>query len=387
MFFACGQSPKAPISTPLLPSTGSTAQGTSVSATAGASVPSTKAPGAAAMSTTPPASSAASGAAGAQGTTPSSSVAPTSSAGNESQAMPSAGTSGAAGAAMIAAAGSSGADKAAAPSAPKPSAGCQGGNAKPGDVTQQFNGRDYVLYIPTGYDGHTPLPLVVDLHGAYSSGSGQERLSGLRQLADPATFIYLAPNGTPPSGGTGGTSFVWDGVQDTDRSYVRSLVMNVEGAACIDQTRVYATGCSNGGALDFLLACRDADMFAAAAPMCAGAFIDLENDCKPSRPVPLMFVIGENDSSACWEGDYAPVILPPIMTPCARKVQKVLSAKYMCKGQPQSTHNGTCETVDQCDDGAKVVICKTNTSHVVYMATNLNVAKDAWDFLRQFTMP
>jgi polyhydroxybutyrate depolymerase len=268
---------------------------------------------------------------------------------------------------------------------PDPSPACQAGAGKPGRTMEMLQSRGYVQYVPTGYDATAPLPLVVDLHGAFQTGAGEESLSGLRPLADPNAFVYVAPDGLPSSSGGGSSGLVWEAVKDVDRLFIRDVVMKVEDSVCIDRSRVYATGCSNGGALDFLLACRDADMFAAVAPMCAGAFIDLETDCKPVRPVSVMFVIGENDSSACWEGDYAPVIIQGIMTPCARKVQTAFGKLYTCTGAARATQGGTCETVDGCQDGAEVVICKTDTGHAVYSATNLDVAKEAWSFLSRFS--
>jgi poly(3-hydroxybutyrate) depolymerase len=266
-----------------------------------------------------------------------------------------------------------------------PSRGCQAGAAKPGRTVEMLQSRGYVQYIPPGYDGKTPLPLVVDLHGAFQNGAGEENLSGIRPLADPNAFLYVAPDGRPGSGGSSTTSLIWEGVEDVDRLFIRDVVTQVGETACIDRSRVYATGCSNGGALAFLLACRDADMFAAIAPACAGSFVDLDTDCKPERPVPVMFVIGESDTSACWEGDYAPVILPPIMTPCARKVQSAFSKLYECSGMARQSHGGACETVDACQDGAEVVICKADTGHVVYSATNLDVADETWKFLQRFS--
>jgi polyhydroxybutyrate depolymerase len=267
---------------------------------------------------------------------------------------------------------------------PDPSPGCQVGAATPGRTVEMVQSRGYVQYIPPGYDGKTPLPLVVDLHAAYQDGAGEEALSGIRPLADPDAFLYVAPDGLPMNGGSS-TSLFWDGVEDVDRLFIRDVVTQVGETACIDRSRVYATGCSNGGALAFLLACRDADMFAAIAPACAGSFVDLETDCQPARPVPVMFIIGESDTSACWEGDYAPVILPPIMTPCARKVQSAFSKLYECGGMARESHGGACETVDSCQDGAEVVICKTDTGHVVYSATNLAVADETWKFLQRFS--
>jgi polyhydroxybutyrate depolymerase len=152
---------------------------------------------------------------------------------------------------------------------------------------------------------------------------------------------------------------------------------------CIDTRRIYATGCSNGGAFSFLLMCTAEDVFAAVAPMCGTSFIDLDAMCMLDRPVSLMLRIGLQDTVNCWEGEgimlNAPNVMPGTKVPCAKTVQKIVGEKIHCQGQPSKM--GTCEYLRDCDQGTEIAICGENTGHVVYQS---NTAKDTWDFLKRF---
>lgn len=74
--------------------------------------------------------------------------------------------------------------------------------AKPGPVTEQNRpglhalgldgNRDALLYVPEGYRRDMPAPFVLMLHGA--GGSAENGLWPLRDLADEAGLILLAPS-------------------------------------------------------------------------------------------------------------------------------------------------------------------------------------------------
>jgi polyhydroxybutyrate depolymerase len=262
-----------------------------------------------------------------------------------------------------------------------PSPGCMSGSLKPGrtmgSIQSSGGNRTYIQYVPASYDGKKPLPVVVDLHPYSVGASYSESSSGFRTLADTEGYIYLAPQGM---------GNMWDSVGDTDEKFIRDLVTNVAKQGCVDQRRVYATGCSNGGAFSFLLMCTAEDIFAAVAPMCGTAFFDVDTMCMLDRPVSIMVRIGSQDTLNCWEGEgmvlNAPNVPAGTHVQCAKKVQMVLSAKYHCKGEIKKM--AECEYVGDCDQGTEIAICDEPTGHVVYTA---NTARDTYAFLKRFYKP
>src|SRR4051794_34224989 len=65
--------------------------------------------------------------------------------------------------------------------------------------------RPFLLYVPAGYDGRTPLPLLLNLHATGADGPGQMETSHMRQYADSAGFLVAAPSG----GAVAGAGHTW----------------------------------------------------------------------------------------------------------------------------------------------------------------------------------
>jgi polyhydroxybutyrate depolymerase len=242
-----------------------------------------------------------------------------------------------------------------------------------GSIMSAGGNRSYIQYLPRAYDGMKPLPLVVDLHPFSQGASFQESSSGFRTLSDTENYAYLAPQGIGNE---------WDSTGDKDQMFIRDLVNKVAAEGCIDLRRVYATGCSNGGAFSFLLMCTAEDIFAAVSPMCGTSFVDLETNCMMDRPVSMLLRLGRSDTLNCWEGEGmvldAPNVPAGTRVPCAKTVQKILTERYHCKGEIQKLEE--CELVGDCDEGTEVEICYQNTGHVVYQA---NTARDTYTFLKR----
>src|SRR3972149_4453701 len=55
--------------------------------------------------------------------------------------------------------------------------------------------RAYRVHVPAGYDGTTPVPLVLDFHGLTSNAAQQAALSGFVKLSETAGFIVAHPAG------------------------------------------------------------------------------------------------------------------------------------------------------------------------------------------------
>ena len=88
-----------------------------------------------------------------------------------------------------------------------------------------------------------------------------------------------------------------------DVAFTTDLLDTLEAHALRRPARVYATGKSNGAGFTGLLACRMADRIAAIAPVAGAFYPDTGQDCRPSRPVPVIDFHGTGDATIPYAGD------------------------------------------------------------------------------------
>ena len=160
--------------------------------------------------------------------------------------------------------------------------------------------RSYLVHVPAKYDGKTPVPVVLALHGAAMNGPMMAVFCGLNPKADAAGFIAVYPSGTGA-----GPLLLWNagGFADKDRpddvAFIRALLDDLGSVAKVDPKRVYATGMSNGGMMCYRLAAELSDRIAAVAPV-AGTMAIAK--ASPKRPVPVMHFHGTADALIPFDG-------------------------------------------------------------------------------------
>jgi polyhydroxybutyrate depolymerase len=180
------------------------------------------------------------------------------------------------------------------------SSGCARPPAAPGvsDRTMASGGveRRYELTVPAGYDGRTPLPIVLALHPLSVPHEIAVSMAGFADMAVQHDFIGVAP-----SGRLDGTTPYWlaaPSVDNYDVEFIAELLDLLEAELCVDRARVYSTGMSNGGQMSSLLACRLPDRITAVAPI-AGA--EFPETCR-GRPVPVIAFHGTADPIVTYDG-------------------------------------------------------------------------------------
>ena len=162
--------------------------------------------------------------------------------------------------------------------------------------------RDYLLYIPAIYNGSTPVPLVLNLHG-YTSNNLQQLLYGdFRPIADTANFLIVLPNGTlTPNGDRFWNTFNTGSTVD-DVAFISDLIDTLQAVYSIDLNRIYSTGMSNGGFMSYALACGLNDRIAAIASVSGSMTATNLAACQPTHPVPVMEIHGNADGTVPYNG-------------------------------------------------------------------------------------
>lgn len=155
------------------------------------------------------------------------------------------------------------------------------------------------LYIPSAYDGTTPLPLVIALHGYSVNGKGIEDYLQLQRQAESRGFLYCHPEGTRDQWGQpfwNATDAVGDfgntGVDDA--GYLRALIEQIAQRFAVDRERIFLIGHSNGGFMAYRMACQSAELIAGIASFAGMTFLD-PSRCQPVQPVNILHICGTAD--------------------------------------------------------------------------------------------
>jgi polyhydroxybutyrate depolymerase len=128
-------------------------------------------------------------------------------------------------------------------------------------------------------------------------GYGETSLDMRGRLADRAVrdgFVTVLPHGSNLDGTTPAyfnIETVDEPLLADDVGFTRALLDRVEADLCIDRTRIYAMGFSNGGMFVSTLACKLNDRIAAVAPV---GGVHLLADCA-GRPMPIIVTHGTSD--------------------------------------------------------------------------------------------
>lgn len=77
------------------------------------------------------------------------------------------------------------------------------------------------------------------------------------------------------------------------------MIEDIKRRANVDETRIFATGMSNGGMIAHRLACEMSETFRAVA---AVAGTDNTKTCNPSRPISVMHIHALDDTHVLFNG-------------------------------------------------------------------------------------
>ena len=155
--------------------------------------------------------------------------------------------------------------------------------------------RHYELDVPASYDGRKPYAILFGLHALTVNYHLVPSMTGFDQ---DARYHFI---GVAPSGRFDGTTPFWDAAPTADNydvAFIAKLLDHLEATLCVDPSRVFSTGMSNGAQMSSLLACRLSDRIAAIAPVSGEEFLA---PCD-GRPVPILAFHGTADPILPYAG-------------------------------------------------------------------------------------
>lgn len=258
-------------------------------------------------------------------------------------------------------------------------------------LTHDSELRAYNVYVPASYDGLTPVPLVVDIHGLTSNKEQQQGISGWQGKANATGFLVAYPDGLGNSWNAGACCdpSSTNGVDDV--GFIRAMVAAIQAEGNVDASQVFVTGLSNGGAMTHRLACEASDVFVAAAPLAfptpySGSFA---TQCNPTHTRPLLLSMGLTDVLVPYENGFF-----------GGAVESFESwrAKNACGGAAPEEHvwmgESFCDVDLSCGAGTQVGLCSIRGSalappldpfsgHILYFNDDLISLPDViWEFFQ-----
>ena len=167
---------------------------------------------------------------------------------------------------------------------------------KPGSHTtiNLPSGRSFILSVPENYTAQKQWPVVLAFHGW---GQSAENLRGYSRL-DAAQAITVFPTGKKkawspaPYAETSGSE---------DKKFVLDILDSLRATYNVDDSRLYATGMSNGGGFAAYLACQMPGIFHSVATISAAYYEDILKDCA-HEPVGRLDMHGTDDPVVGYYG-------------------------------------------------------------------------------------
>jgi polyhydroxybutyrate depolymerase len=208
-------------------------------------------------------------------------------------------------------------------------------NAETLQSTLPFGGidRHYFLTIPPHYDGHSPVPLIVNLHGFGDNAQSQNAETDMPAIAGARGYVVVAPDGGPlrvplnlVPGAASASQFqgqpFWNvfepGIVDfgpphgqnlgidasavgaDDVGFISQLIDTVSRRLCIDGNRVYVAGMSNGAGMATTLGCALGNRLSA---IVAVSGVNLTGKCVGRSPMSVLAIHGDADTTVPYAGN------------------------------------------------------------------------------------
>ena len=162
--------------------------------------------------------------------------------------------------------------------------------------------REYILYVPSSYDGTSAVPILFNFHGFGGSASQFMQEADMRSLAEADTFILVYPQGSCLDGSSHWNPCPIGGDNKStadDVGFVEAMISEISSQYNLDMERIYAAGYSNGGMMAYGLANYKSDLIAAVASV-SGTMLNCTGPT--SHPMPVIHLHGTSDGVVSYNG-------------------------------------------------------------------------------------
>lgn len=222
--------------------------------------------------------------------------------------------------------------------------------------------RTYIVYLPSGVDPLTPIPLVYVHHGYTMSGQNMYDVTGYPALADTEHIAVAFPDGQSGPGSLGAPWNVGSNLCPSyagappvatgdDFAFLDAMKADIAQDQCLDAAHVYVTGFSMGGYFSHHAGCMRSDI-RAVAPHSGGTH-PLDGCATTMKPIIIFHGLSDNvvpDGCDDPAGTAVQGVKPSAAAWAQRNGCAATTTTTMVQG-------GRCVTYDGCPQGGQVELC------------------------------
>jgi len=228
-----------------------------------------------------------------------------------------------------------------------------------GSVPCEVEGGYYLAAPPPGWDGASPLPLVVYFHGWNASPEGTFRNRAMVNSVHRRGALFVAPYAR-----TGYWRQIGEGRAERGRdelAYVHAVMADIARRWPIDAEHTLASGFSRGASMVWNVACYAGPLFRAYAPISGGFWDSTPGDC-PTGPVNLRHIHGLADRVVAYDaiGIYNSMPIPEGLVTLRR-----LDGCAEAPGATTELSRFTCRTWQGCTSGRVLELCLHAKGHSI----------------------
>lgn len=262
-----------------------------------------------------------------------------------------------------------------------------------GELTSNDQVRKYRLYLPSTYHSDKPMPLVFNLHGLTSDPGQQQLLTQMNEVAEENGFIVCYPKGKNRAWNV---NFPFPSSKADDVQFIADLIDQLNNLYNLDLNRVYACGFSNGGYMSHRLACELSDRIVAIASVAGSIVSGEEENCHPSRAVPVLQIHGKADPIVPYRGNFNGMAIEDLVDFWVEK--NGCDTESTLTKIPNTAKLDFSKAVrydfDECQEGAAVAFYKIKNGGHTWPGTKLllgvtnrdfEASTEIWNFFKQFS--
>ncbi|WP_198162681.1 alpha/beta hydrolase family esterase [Halobacillus mangrovi] len=181
-----------------------------------------------------------------------------------------------------------------------------------GPQTIPFEKRERSFYYSAPENIKQSLPVVFCFHGAGSSARHHMKITNFHKLSEEHQVITVFPEAIHFDPSDRMTK-QWNEGREKNAAYqhkvndvgfVLELIDWLKQRYPVDESRIYATGFSNGSAFSLRLGLECQDVFAGVGGVSGPLVKDLAENFQWNKPMPMVFIMGTDDKLVPYDGHY-----------------------------------------------------------------------------------